>query len=262
MKALVGFGVGLVLLAGAAALVIYTGAYDVSVKSGHSAGLEKTLGLVAQRSIRAQAHGILPPGGLDFQSAELLEKAAGHYEAMCRTCHGAPGRKADPWLLYPPAPDLVAALPTRSWSDAELFWIIKHGIKDTAMGAFGGTHAGAHSDDDLWGLTALLRQFSTLSPEQYRSMAARARARPDGTTSICRRPPSTSMRPSASERTRPKRASRTGRDRTRTPPFASSDESLLARLAGIRWTRGERPTCGTATRAMAKRQGTEHLPAP
>ena len=45
------------------------------------------------------------------------------------------------------------------------------------MGAFGGTHHGAHSDEDIWGLTTLIRQFWTLPPEQYRSMVERAQAR-------------------------------------------------------------------------------------
>lgn len=179
MKALLGFAGFCALLVGAAALVAYTGVYDVSVSSGHSAPLEKTLGWVTRQSIRAHARDITRPTETDIRSPERLEKAAGQYEAMCRTCHAAPGRKADPWLLYPPAPDLVETLPTRTWSDTEVFWIIKHGIKDTAMSAFGGAHAGAHTDEELWALTALLRQFATMAPEQYRTMTARAQARPD-----------------------------------------------------------------------------------
>ena len=70
---------------------------------------------------------------------------------MCRTCHGAPGRKADPWLLYPPAPELGEALREKRWTDSEVFWIIKNGIKDAAMGAFGGSHPAAHSDEDILG---------------------------------------------------------------------------------------------------------------
>ena len=87
---------------------------------------------------------------------------------MCRTCHGAPGKKPDPWQLYPPAPDLADALRVTRWSDAEVFWIIKNGIKDTGMSAFGGSH----DDDDLWALTAFVRQLQSLTADDYHAMIA------------------------------------------------------------------------------------------
>lgn len=138
MKALLRFigmlALAAVVLLAVGALVIYSGSYDVSVRSGHTALVEKALGTLMIRSIRAQARDIVSPVSMDFRDPAVLERAAGHYEQMCRTCHGAPGKKADPWLLYPPTPDLEEALRDRQWTDAEVFWIIKNGIKDTAMG--------------------------------------------------------------------------------------------------------------------------------
>lgn len=160
-----------------AALAAYSGAYDVSVTSGHTKLVEKTLNGFMVRSVRAHARDVMRPAGLDLPDHERLEKAAGHFEAMCRTCHGAPGRKPDPWLLYPPAPDLAEAQRDRPWSDAELFWIIKNGIKDTAMGAFGGTHPGAHSDEEIWGMVTLIRQFPTLPHSEYAAMSEAGRAK-------------------------------------------------------------------------------------
>jgi hypothetical protein len=46
-------------------------------------------------------------------------------------------------VLYPPSPDLAKA--AALYSPAELFWIIKHGIKMTGMPAWND-----HSDDELW----------------------------------------------------------------------------------------------------------------
>ena len=89
---------------------------------------------------------------------------------MCRTCHGAPGRKPDPWQLYPPAPDLADALGVTRWRDAEVFWIIKNGLKDTGMSAFGQSH----DDEEIWALTAFVRQLDTLSPDQFRTMTQQA----------------------------------------------------------------------------------------
>jgi len=122
------------------------------------------------RSVVSHARKITPPPDFNPRDRVLAESAAGHYEMMCRTCHGAPGKKPDPWQLYPPAPDLADALRVTNWSDAEVFWIIKNGIKDTGMSAFGGSH----SDEDLWALTALIRQLETITPEQYLTASQRA----------------------------------------------------------------------------------------
>lgn len=78
---------------------------------------------------------------------------------------------ADRWsqALYPTPPDLIHALREHKWSDQEVFWIIKHGVKDTGMSAFGDSH----SDEEIWALTALVRQSLDLSPEEYRVMTER-----------------------------------------------------------------------------------------
>jgi mono/diheme cytochrome c family protein len=122
------------------------------------------------RSVTAHARDITPPTNFNAKDAALAEHAAGHFEAMCRTCHGAPGKKPDPWQLYPPAPDLADALRVTRWSDAEVFWIIKFGIKDTGMSAFGASH----EDEDLWALTAFVRQLDTITPEKYYAISEHA----------------------------------------------------------------------------------------
>jgi cytochrome c553 len=102
----------------------------------------------------------------------MLDKGAAHFDAMCRMCHGAPGKEAAPWELYPPAPNLAEALREAQWTDSDVFWIIKNGIKDTAMPAF----ADAHDDADLWTITAMIRKLSVLTPEQYAAMVERGNA--------------------------------------------------------------------------------------
>jgi hypothetical protein len=151
------------------ALVIYSGLYDVSVQSGHSRLVAGVLSGLMVRSVRAHARDIRVPAGVDFRNPEMLDKGAAHYEQMCRMCHGAPGVKAAPWDLYPPAPDLVEALREKRWTDPEIFWMLKYGIKDTAMPAFGSTH----DDDDLWAMTALVRELSTIGAKQYQKMSKR-----------------------------------------------------------------------------------------
>src|SRR5690606_23018311 len=92
----------------------------------------------------------------------------GHYSVACTPCHGAPGVDAAPWLvLNPPAEPLVDT--ADRWTDSELYWIVKHGIKMTGMPALGPTHG----DDDLWAIAAFVRQLPEMSAETYASMAAR-----------------------------------------------------------------------------------------
>lgn len=154
-----------VLVFVAAALFVYSGSYNVAATNGHSAPFEWIFRSMTVRSVIAHARDITPPADFNSHNPELAEHAAGHYEMMCRTCHGAPGKKADPWQLYPPAPDLIEALRVTRWTNSEVFWIIKNGIKDTGMSAFGGSH----SDEDIWALTAFIRQLPTTTPEQYRA---------------------------------------------------------------------------------------------
>src|SRR5258708_782482 len=116
-------------------LFVYSGIYNIAATKGHTRPVAQIFRLVMMRSVVAHARGISPPANFNPQDHALAEQGAGHYAEMCRTCHGAPGKKPDPWQLYPPAPDLADALRVTRWSDAEVFWIIKNGIKDTGMSA-------------------------------------------------------------------------------------------------------------------------------
>ncbi len=151
-------------------LFIYSGIYNVAATKGHMKPVEQILRTTMMRSVVVRAREVRAPANFDPLDQVLLEKGAGHYESMCRTCHGAPGRKPDSWHLYPPAPDLADALRITGWSDAEVFWITKNGIKDTGMSAF----VSSADDDELWALTAFVRQLKSITPEQYQMMTLRA----------------------------------------------------------------------------------------
>ena len=157
-----------VLIAAAGILFIYSGAYSVAATSPHSKPVEWAMKETMERSVRAHARSVTVPQNVDLRDPALAKKAFGHYSAACVTCHAAPGRAPDPWVvLYPPAPDLTKPTPASRWSDAELFWIIKHGIKDTGMLALGPTH----KDEDVWAVSAFVRQLPDMTPEQYQAMA-------------------------------------------------------------------------------------------
>ena len=77
----------------------------------------------------------------------------------CAGCHGTPG-KARKWsdTLNPPAPQLPEV--GTEYSEAQIFWIAKHGIRRTGMFANGVWD----SDQKLWTLAAYIYRIRNLPP--------------------------------------------------------------------------------------------------
>jgi len=163
--------IALVLIV-ATIVVLASGGYDVSARRGHARPVGRLLQNAMERSVHAHARSLTIPAGVDVRDPKLAAQAADDYREMCLLCHGAPGEKAAFWTagMVPPAPAL-ADPQERRWSDAELYWIIKNGIKDTAMSAFGKTH----DEQELWALTALTRQLPGMSAAQFRALSHEAK---------------------------------------------------------------------------------------
>ena len=149
----------LLVVLGAGA-VIYGGFYDIAATAPHWAVTSWLMETARTRSIKTQAAGIIVPPGLDDPAKLLI--GVEHYAAHCAVCHGAPGvPKGDIGRgLYPPPPDLAKA--ASLYSPAELFWIIKHGIKMTGMPAWSD-----HSDEELWATVAFLEKLPGMSEQDY-----------------------------------------------------------------------------------------------
>lgn len=148
--------------------VVWGGLVTVAGIDPHYAPVEWALKTTMRSSVRHHASDVTVPADVDLQDPELAERAFGHYSVACTPCHGAPGVEAAPWLvLNPPAEPLVET--ADRWSDAELYWIVKYGIKMTGMPALGPTHG----EDDLWAISAFVRQLPAMSPTEYAEMAQR-----------------------------------------------------------------------------------------
>ena len=61
-----------------------------------------------------------------------------------------------------PAPANLAHT-ARVWPPAELYWVVKYGIKMTGMPAFGPSH----DDQTLWGIAAFVSELPAMTPERY-----------------------------------------------------------------------------------------------
>jgi mono/diheme cytochrome c family protein len=149
---------GVLVLGGVA--VIYSGAYDIGSDTPHWGLTHQVFETARVRSIKAHAAGITVPAGLDDQAKILM--GTEHFADHCAVCHGAPGvPKGDiAHGLYPQPPDL--AVTSKRYTDAELFWIVKHGIKMTGMPGWAD-----HGDDELWATVAFLKKLPGMTPEEY-----------------------------------------------------------------------------------------------
>ena len=149
---------GIVIIGGAGFL--FMGGYNVAATAPHARLTQWILHTTMERSVSARANSIHAP--VQFTQEQISEGALDFGE-MCVECHGAPGKERGEVGkgLNPSPPDLAHAV--ARWSSAELFWIVKNGIKMTGMPAFGPTH----SDDRLWSIVAFVRQLPKLTPKDY-----------------------------------------------------------------------------------------------
>lgn len=140
-------------------LVLASGVVNMAATAGPSAAEVAFARFAVRRSMAWRVPEATNPYAGDQQA-----EAAGidHYADTCLACHGAPGVPPKEFAkgLNPPAPNLIESLNNRS--DAELFWIVKNGIRMTGMPALGPTH----TDDDIWKVVSFVRTLPTLSEEQ------------------------------------------------------------------------------------------------
>lgn len=166
MKIISSLIVFIILVIIAFVIFIYSGEYNVAATKPHTEPVLWIMHTTTERSIKHHAEEIKTPN-LD---ESLLQTGFNHYNEMCEGCHGKPGLSPSEMDLgfYHEPPDLSKGF---EWSPAELFWIIKNGIKMSAMPAFGPTH----KDEELWAIVAFLRRLPDLTPEEYQAMAVKTK---------------------------------------------------------------------------------------
>ena len=158
---------GLVALAIAAAAVlafINSGVYDIAATTPHFDVTHKLIRTLMEQSIRRHAQDVKVP---ELDDPEKVHSGFKNFNAMCVTCHGAPGVATSEISkgLYPAPPDLAIA--AKSWTSAELYVIIKNGIKMSGMPAWEQSHSG----DEIWAMVAFLKVFPTMPAIEYRDAA-------------------------------------------------------------------------------------------
>ena len=91
----------------------------------------------------------------------------------CAGCHGTPGKpkKEGDDGLFPPVPQLPQV--GTQYSEAQMFWVIKHGIRRTGMFANGRWN----TDTEVWTMAAYIKRIQSL-PARVREELAKPKSVP------------------------------------------------------------------------------------
>lgn len=165
MRILAAIGVLAILACLAAIAFIVTGSYPVGADSGHGF-VDTVAAYTREHSVKAADADITVPSLTDPQQISM---GAHHYKEMCTGCHLAPGMAENE--MRPGMDPRPPKLANRKHPNArEDFWIIKHGIKMSAMPAWGFSH----DDPAIWSMVAFLQKLPDLTPQQYKDIVAKA----------------------------------------------------------------------------------------
>lgn len=156
--------IGLGALPFAVLVATWIGFFNVGASSGHWKVTEWFLHFAMRSAIRTYALAVDTPGQLPRHA---IQPAAGHFARGCAICHGAPGEPRPPVvrLMLPQPPDLAAKV--GEWTDAQLFRIVKHGVRFTGMPAW----PTQQRDDEVWAMVAFLRELPSLDAVRWRDLA-------------------------------------------------------------------------------------------
>lgn len=160
--------VALVVIAATAACggvaFVYFGVYNVAATEQHTAPVYWLLDVAMRRSVAQRAeHIAVPP----IDDEAMIERGFRLYRGECEQCHGGPGVAPQAIALgMTPIPANLAHA-ARVLEAAELFWIVKYGIKMSGMPAW----EFRLPEKDLWAIVAFLERMPYLTPLEYQDAA-------------------------------------------------------------------------------------------
>ena len=153
----------LAVMAIGAVLFIESGIYDIGADDHHTKVVLAMIEQLRDQSIELRARKVDVRYVVD---PARVAAGAQRYAALCVGCHLAPGvTKSDlrPGL-YPHPPNLAQE---EMQPAQRAFWIVKHGIKMSAMPAWGRTL----DDTAIWDVVAFIRKMPAMTPETYQELS-------------------------------------------------------------------------------------------
>jgi mono/diheme cytochrome c family protein len=153
------FALGAISAYGFAALIVFLSARLGVLPVRADVAPSRLETVLLGSALRASVAHHAPSGANPIAASdENLMEGAKLYRQMCSRCHGTAKESENSYgqSFYPPAPNLP--LSRMSYTDNEMFWIVKHGIRNTAMPAWGNLL----SDEEIWRVVTLVRRFDSL----------------------------------------------------------------------------------------------------
>src|ERR1700684_3884250 len=152
----------LVVFAFGAAVFVGSGAYNIGADDHHTKLTLRLIEMLRDRSIEVRSRSI----ELRYVDApERISAGAKNSGSLCVGCHLAPEEAKSPVRigLYPHPPNLAQ----KEVSDGRrAFWIVKHGIKMSAMPAWGKTL----DDAAIWDIVSFIRKMPDMDADRYRQL--------------------------------------------------------------------------------------------
>lgn len=164
MRILAFIGALAIVLAVGSAIFFFGGFFSVAASEPDPGLVNWALVKVRMASIERHAHEISP---VNLGDPEMVQAGARAFAARgCANCHGAPGVNWQKFSegLQPDPPDLKDIAKERE--PAELFWVVKHGIKMTAMPSFGSIGV---ADKDIWTIVAFIKKLPNVSEADFKA---------------------------------------------------------------------------------------------
>jgi mono/diheme cytochrome c family protein len=149
-----------------ASLFVESGLYNIGADDHHTKFVFGIIMQLRNRSIEVRSRDIEVH---EITDQRRLAAGAQRYSALCSGCHLAPGNpKSDIRTgMYPHPPSLAQQ---EVQEPKRAFWIIKHGIKMSAMPSW----AKVMDDDAIWEVVAFVRKLPDMSPAAYEELSRRS----------------------------------------------------------------------------------------
>ena len=178
----IGWAAG-VLSSGAIAVALavwmtFFGGFDASAAKQHATVVAWVTHKAMRSSVKTRAKDVRPP---DAFTPAQVSAGAQEYEQHCIACHGGPAIARAAWAsaMIPTPPYLIDS--ARQWSTAELYTVVRDGIKMTAMPAWGEVEP----YQKIWDVVAFLDALPKMSPDEFARLRSQSAAQAAQRGSAC-----------------------------------------------------------------------------
>jgi mono/diheme cytochrome c family protein len=163
MKFFAGVILTVLVLVAIGGFVFATGRFNVAATAPPDI-TDKIAPWVLEKALERRSREVTDPIAKD---PGAVKRGMTHYRENCLPCHGAPG--VDPAEYQEgmnPVPPGIDADAVQHDTDAELFWVVKNGIRMTGMPAFGVNH----KDEEIRDIVAFVRHVRQLTDAERQAL--------------------------------------------------------------------------------------------